>query len=483
MPSTRKSITSGIIYTALSKYSGVIISILITAVLARLLSPKEFGIIAIMMVFISFFRLLSDFGIGPAVIQNQNLTKDDIESIFSFSILLGFILAGLFYLIAPIISRFYNEPPLINIGKLLSLAILFFSFNVVPQSLNFKKLRFKQVGIISVVVQIITGSIAIFFAFKGFGYYALVIKAICDGLFIFIGNYILSPVAFSLRIKRTSILKIAKFSSFQFLFNFINYFSRNADNLLIGKYFGAAPLGYYDKAYKLMMLPVSNLTHVITPVLLPVLSEFQDDKKRIYNAYIKVIKLLATLGFPLSVFLYFAAPEIVIIMFGHQWVASIPVFKILALTVGIQIVLSSSGSIFQSVNRTDLLFFSGFLSAIMMVGGIVYGVFIGKSLVSVGHGLMLAFVVNFFQGFYFLIKIALKHSLVSFLKSLFFPIVLSIGVAIPLWFISGYSFNSLIYAFLIKSLISFLSFSIIFFSLKGNRKLVYKKMNHLFFKR
>ena len=131
------------------------------------------------------------------------------------------------------------------------------------------------------------------------------------------------------------------------MFNFINYFSRNADNILIGKFFSSSALGYYDKSYRLMMVPVQNLTHVITPVLMPVLSKFQDDKRMVVDAYSKVTKLLATIGFPLSVFLYFSASEIIYILYGAQWEQSIPIFKLLALTVGIQVVLSSTGSIFK----------------------------------------------------------------------------------------------------------------------------------------
>lgn len=477
MTSIRKSIGSGIFYTALSKYSNVVISILITAVLARLLTPTEFGIVAIVMVFISFFQLLSDFGIGPAIIQNRELSKKDIQSIFTFSILFGAALASLFFIAAPFISCFYHEPEIEPIAKLLSLAILFFSCNVVPQALNYKKLLFKQVGMISVVVQITTGSIAIFFAFKGYSYYALVIKSICDGLFILIGNYILSPVVIGWKIRISSITKIGRFASFQFLFNFINYFSRNADNLLIGKYFNTSALGFYDKAYKLMLMPVQNLTHVITPVLQPILTEFQDDKQRMFNAYLRVVKLLATIGFPLSVFLFFASPEIIKILFGSQWIASIPIFKILALTIGIQIVLSSSGSIFQAANRTDLLFISGLLGSIIMISGICYGVFIGKSIESVGYGLILAFTINFFQGFYILVNKTLHSSFLDFLKTFIFPFIISTGLVITLFLTTNIVIINVFYSLLMKIVVASFTFGLIFLSLSENRKLFMRSID------
>lgn len=474
MTSIRKSLSSGIFYTGAAKYSGVLISLVIGAVLARLLTPEEFGIVAIVTVFVTFFNLLSNFGIGPAVVQNGNLSDNDISSIFSFSIILGFFFASLFFLMAPLIASFYDELVLINITRLLSIAILFYSFQVVPYALSQKKLRFKYLGIISVSIQIFSGVIAILLAFRGFSYYALVFKSIFDSIATFMAFFWLSPIKITFVIKFKAIRKIARFSSFQFMFNFINYFSRNLDNLLIGKYFSPASLGYYEKSYRLMTLPVSNLTHVISPVLLPVLSEFQHDKLRIYNSYVKIVRLLATIGFPLSVFLFFSASEIIHIIYGPQWEQSVPVFKLLATTVGIQIVLSSSGSIFQTLNRTDLLFYSGLISAVFMLSGITYGVFIGESLISVGYGLILAFCINFFQGFYILIKIALKSSLINFLKVFIFPLILSSGMGIGLFITSKHNFDNNYYSLGLKLLISILIFGLIFICSSANRQFLTK---------
>lgn len=472
MTSIRKSFTSGILYTGVAKYSGVIISIVIGAILARLLSPEEFGIVALVTVFVSFFTLLSDFGLGPAVVQNQTLSSADVKSIFSFSILIGLLLSLLFFLSAPLIANFYNEPELVKVSRLLSLAILFHSLQIIPRSLLQKDLKFKQLGIITVVLQLITGAVAIFLAYIGFSYYALVIKSILLGAGFMLVFYILRPIKITWRINFLSIKKIIRFSSFQFMFNFINYFSRNADNILIGKYLGTAPLGYYEKSYRLMLLPVQNLTHVITPVMMPVLSKYQNNKTVIFNTYLKVVKILSLIGFPLSVFLYFSAPEIINIIFGPQWGQSIPVFKILALTVGIQMVLSSTGSIFQAVNRTDLLFISGLLSAVTMVGGIFYGIFVGESLLYVGYGLIIAFSINFFQGFYFLIKKALGNSLLKFLKVFLFPLLIAVILFPVNYAISFIDIQNHVLSLITKLLSSGVVFSLVYFSSAKNRKFI-----------
>ena len=475
MPSSiRKTIGSGIFYTALSRYSNIFISIGITAILSRLLTPQEYGIVAIVAVFITFFNFLGDFGIGPAIIQNKELTQKDLESIFSFSLLFGILLSAIFFLGATLIGRFYHDPALINVSRWLSLSVLLFSFGVVPTSLNKKKLLFKKIGIIFVSVQAFTGLVAIILAYLNFSYYALIIRAILNALFLFIFNYKLSPTKPALRIKAGSIRKIFSFSSYQFLFNFINYFSRNTDNLLIGRYFGPAALGFYDKAYNLMLLPVQNLTHVITPVLHPVLSEYQNQKKRIFNSYMRIIIILATIGFPLSVFLYFSGNEVIRIFYGEQWGQSVPVFKLLAIIIGIQIVMSSGGSIFQAVNRTDLLFLSGTLGAITAVGGILYGLFVGKTLESIVHGLILAYSLNFIQTFFLLIKKALQARMADFLKKLVFPLILSTGVLIGNLILSQVTIENIYYSLSAKVVVSLFMFVIIF-AIPGNNRAIMKR--------
>lgn len=466
----KNHLVKGVTYSASAKYLNVVINIVIGAILARILTPEEFGLVAIVMVFVTFFNLMSDFGIGPAVIQNQGLNDNDTSSIFSFSILVGVLFAVIFYFAAPIIAGFYNQQALYNIIRLLSFAVLFYSFQIVPAAILKKKLRFKIIGVITVLVQLITGAVAIYMAYNGYSYYSLVVKSVLDSLITLVIFYYINPIKIKLKIEKESILKILNFSIYQFLFNFINYFSRNMDNLLIGKFFGTASLGYYDKSYRLMMLPVANLTHVITPVLMPVLSKIQDDKTRVYQSYLKVVMLLSSIGFPLSIFLYFSAGEIVNVVYGEQWGETIPVFKLLASTVGIQMVLSSSGSIFQSINKTKLLFVSGLLSSITMITAILIGIFVGESLEAVAFGLIVAFVINFFQSFYLLIIVSLEKSMIPFLKMFILPLSMSVGVYVVLYLVNMFFINTDLITLILNFTGTIIVASTIFILPSNNRK-------------
>lgn len=449
MSSINRDIFSGVIFTSISKYSGLIIGLIISSILARLLNPEEFGIVAISMVFISFFNLMGTMGIGAAIIQNDSLTTNDIKSIFTFSIVIAISISLLFFLSSRIIADYYESPELNAICKMLSFCIFFNIIVTVPQSLLYKKLRFKILAILTIITQIFAGIVGVFLAYQGFSYYSLVAKSIISSFLMFLLVVYINPIKIGL-ISSNSIFKIFKFSSNQFLFNFINYFSRNLDNILIGKYLGKSSLGFYEKSYYLMTLPIGNLTNVITPVLHPVLSKFQNEPLVIYSQYKSICSFLALIGFPLSIFLYFSAEELILLIYGNQWIESIPVFKMLTLSVGIQIILSSTGSIFQASDRTDLLFLSGLFSAVVTVSAICMGILYYQNLVSIGVCLLIAFSFNFIQAFYILIYKVLGQSLLDFFKIFIYPIFVSIFVFFAFQNLSSFFIYSILVNFLYK---------------------------------
>ena len=467
---------SGVFYTSISRYFNIFVNIFITAILARLLSPFEFGVVAVVTVFTTFFQMLSQLGVGPAVIQNKTLTKKDISNIFKFMIIVAILLGITFFLFSYVIAEFYDNSVYIVIGQMLTLSIFFNTINTIPRSLMAKQKKFKTIGFITVGASLASGIIAIILAYMGFSYYSIIIKSIVLALLTFILSFKFSKLAIMPGFDLNGIKKIRSYSSYQFLFNFINYFSRNLDNILIGKFISPSALGYYDKAYKLMMYPVQNLTHVITPVLHPLLSDFQDNKNKIYSVYKKITKFLAMLGVPICVVLYFYASEIILVIYGSQWLPIVPTFKILAITILIQIILSSTGSIFQAAGRTDMLFLSGLLSALFMVIGISIGVYLGE-LQFVAIGILLAMSINFIQAFYLLISRVLKERLVDFFLNFKIPLYISfILIASNILLLYYLSFDNYLYKLIVGLIINFMIWLICIFIFKENE---FMKINSL----
>ncbi|MEG1612304.1 MAG: lipopolysaccharide biosynthesis protein [Alistipes sp.] len=435
--SIKKQLVSGVFYTAIAKYTGIVISIVITGVLSRILTPEDFGTIVPIMVLMPLFTILGDMGIGPAVLQNKELSHSEIESIFSVTVLMGGGLSILFFLCAEPISRLYDNEIFISLCRLLSVSLFFACANIIPNTLLYKAKEFRFLAMRSVAVQTSAGTVAIISAYMGAGVYALVVQSMLASALLFAVSYKANPLRLRIaKIDFAPLRKILDFSSYQFLFNILNYFSVNLDKLLLNKYLGATQLGYYDKSYKLMQMPLQNIPFVITPVMHPIFSDMQRDMVQMRIMYTKVIRFLAFIGFPLSVFLYFSGQELIFILFGMQWGASIPVFKILALSVGFQILLSTSGSIFQASNTIKLLLLCGVLSTLTIVVAILVGLLVFSTIEAVATLLLLAFVINFFLSFSIMYHWVFRVSFRYFLQQLISPLLLSAICIVVLYLVN-----------------------------------------------
>lgn len=455
MSSLKKQLSSGIFYTAIAKYAGVVMSIVITGVLSHLLTPEDFGTVIPVTVIVTFFSILGDVGIGPAVIQYKSLSTRSIDSIFTVTLLLGGFLSILFFSLSWIIAAIYNSDILVPLCQILSLSLFFSCANVVPNALLYRNKQFKYLAFRSLIVQFLSGILAIISAFWGFAFYALVIQSIMSSACMFFISYRKQPLRFILfSIDWSPLKEIFSFLSYQFLFNIFNYFSVNLDKLLINKYLGADFLGYYDKSYKLMQMPLQNIPFVITPVMHPIFSDMQNDLNKMCFYYSKIVRFMAFIGFPLSIFLFFSGSDLIYIIFGDQWGDSVPVFKILALSIGFQFILYTSGSIFQSSGYTKYLFLSGVLSTITIVLAIFIGLFYFKSIESIGLFLLLAFVINFFQTYVIMYCFLFNTTLLLFLRLLVSPLFLSMILACVLFVTESMLHVSIFPSLLIKSFIS-----------------------------
>ena len=428
----KRQLFSGVFYTALAKYSGIIISLVVAGILARLLSPDDFGIVAIATVIIAFFNLFTDMGISPAIIQHKALTKEELSDIFSFTVWTGIGISVLFFASSWIIADYYQSNTLRTLCQLLSVNLFFASATIVPGALFYRNKEFKFIAIRSFVIQISAGAAAVTAALCGAGLYALIINPIVSSILIFVISFQRYPQRLRFTLGLTVLRKIFSYSAYQFLFNVINYFSRNLDKLLIGKYMGMSDLGYYEKSYRLMMLPLQNITQVITPVMHPIFSDFQNDKGKLLSSYERIVRFLAFIGLPLSVLLFFTAEEVTIIIFGNQWMPSVPVFQILSLSVGIQIILSSSGSIFQAAGDTRSLFVCGVFSSVLNVAGILLGIFYFETLTAVASCIVITFTINFIQCYWQMYRVTFRRSTWPFMRQLISPLIISTLIVLAL---------------------------------------------------
>ncbi len=414
----KQEIKEGVFYTFVLKYANMFVQMLGAAVLARILTPSEYGVVAIIMVIVSFFQLISNFGLGTAIIQKQEITEDNIFSLFIFTIIVGAIISFLFSLLGPVIANFYHNNEYKRIAIILSFVLFFHTANIVPYALIMKNKWFKTIGIIYLVTEIITTIIAIIAALKGYGYYALIIKSITNAFLVFFIDSVTVKLKLSGKLNFRIVKELFSYSFFQLLYNILNYFSRSLDTLLVGKYFGNNILGYYDRAYRLVYLPVNSLSNIITPVLHPILSSHQNDHELIYKVFKESVKLLSIIGIPLTVFITFNAKEIILIMYGNQWTNSVPIFQILSMAIWIQMLLPGTITIFQALGKTNYLFIYGLLSALFVVLAIVIGIFFFGNIKMIAVLLLIAYIISICIAFYMLMIRLLNKSILEVTKLL-----------------------------------------------------------------
>lgn len=345
------------------------------------------------------------------------------------------MLSMMFFLVSPLIAGYYGNNELTNICRCLSLIILFTCINIVPLNLQYKSKNFKKVGIVTLLVQIFAGFCAVSYALAGGGAYSLVLSSVISTATLAIIYIYLSRLTPTFRIKKNAIDKILSFSLYQAMFNIINYLTRNLDKLLIGRYIGLGQLGYYEKSYRLMMMPLQNITFVITPVLLPVFVSLHDNISEMMTKYNKLLEILSYIAFPLTVLMFFCAEEIILLFFGNQWVDAVEPFRILSVTIAFQMLISSTGSIYQAADRTRELFITGCWGAFFMITAFVLTIFVWGTINAVCIGYVFAQIANSIQTFSFLYN-TLDSPLKAMLRHLKIPVIIAVILAAVLFGIS-----------------------------------------------
>lgn len=375
----KKKTIKGIFWSFGSQFGRQTSQFIITAILARLLLPSDFGLVSMVTVFTGFISIFGEMGITNALIQKQDTHDRHYYSAFWLNIFVGIGLTVIFWIIAPSIAYFYQRQELTPILRVVSINFTISSFAIIQQSLLIKNMDFKKLMIRDLTAVIFAGVVGIFLALHGFGVWSLVTQLLT---FTFLNSFILwifSDWRPRLCFSKADIKDIWSFSVNMTGANFVNYVARNIDSLLIGKFLGAQVLGYYSIAYKLMMIPVQNITWAIGKVLFPAFSKMQKDLYGIRSAYLNIVNSISFVSFPIMIGLFIIAPEFVRLVYGPKWSDIIMLIRILCFCGILQSIYLTVTNITLSLGRADLHFRIGILNllgvALAVSVGLVWGIY------------------------------------------------------------------------------------------------------------
>lgn len=412
-------------WVSISQCVKVICQLLGLVVFARYLTPQEIGLMSITLVVVNFVNILRDMGSSAAIIQKEEIDETFKSSVFIMNVVVGFALAILFYASAHFISIFFEQEKLEYTIKLITLSFIFNSVTSVHLALLERGSMFKKIAFIESLSSISSLIIGVYFAVNSYGVYSLVYQAISFSIFTSISFYILSGWKPSFTFNTDNIKSTFRFSSNLVFFNFINYFSRNSDQLIIGKFFPTSILGEYSLAYRLMLFPVQNITSVLTRSLYPILSRLQSSPNDSFRIYLKTIKSISLIVPAMMLGLSAVSNEFVIIFFGNQWSILPKLLTWLSIVGILQAMVSSTGAVFMSRGRTDLLFYISIFNATLQVGSFVVGVF--YDIETLARLYLLANIIMFIPNMIMAIKI-LNGGMIELMVSIYKPYLCSIAM-------------------------------------------------------
>ena len=345
-----------------------------TVILARLLSPDDFGLIAITLIFVEFAGLFVEMGLGSSLVQSGRIKEVHYSSAFWLNIVLGVIITLIIFCLSPFAAMFFKRRELEPLLRIVALNFVISSFVVVPQAILIRRMDFKRLAIRDIAASVISGALSILLAIFGFGVWSLVGQLLVYSSVNAIMLWILSNWRPKAIISRVAIKEILFFGINVTGFNTINYLSRNLDKFLIGKILGAEAVGIYTLAYRIMLFPIQNISFVIGKVMFPALSKVKDDLEKVQKIYSKMVKSISLVTFPISLGIFALAPEIVKILLGKPWGLLVVPLRILCICAVAQSAGTTVGNIYLSQGRPDLQFKLQFIGTLLVLVSVYFGI-------------------------------------------------------------------------------------------------------------
>lgn len=350
-------VVRGLGWSGLSQALRLVLQVGISVLLARLLPPADFGAIAMVMVFAGFAASFSDLGLSAALVQKKDLQPRHSSTAFCVQVLSGVFLAVLLAVAAPLISSFYRAPRLLPLCLGIAPTFIVSAWSGVPMALLQRTMGFRRIAQIETAAALLSGAVAVAMALKGFGVWSLVSQAFLCALLTSVLSARQSGWKTSFAFDRPAWRELRQFSVALTGYNVLNYGIRNLDNLIIGKFIGPAALGFYSRAYNLMLFPIKQMSGAVSRVMFSALSSIQDQADRQRQIYLRTTRLIALATFPLMAGMAVLAEPLILLLFGPSWIESAPILRVLAIVGMLQSVGTTAGWIYTSQGRTDIMFF------------------------------------------------------------------------------------------------------------------------------
>lgn len=422
----KKKTFTGFLWLILASSSQTVLQVLVLSILARLITPEEFGVVSIAIIFLGFSKTFSQLGMGAAIVQKQKITNAHIRTAYTTSLFIGAVFCILTVIFSENIASYFNMPQLSRVLKFVSCIFIIDSFISISQSLLQRNMKMKHFALTDLISYLISfGFLGVALAYLGYGLYALVYAYILQAVLRAIMVSYLEPHSILPFFSKKSFKDLVFFGGGHTLAKIANYFAGEADKLVVGKMINADALGYYSRAYQLMVAPVRLIGQSLNIVLFPALSSVQTDIERVKKAYYKSTQLVAYASLIISSILFVNAREMVLILLGENWLEVIIPFQILATGTIFRMSYKIGDSLVKAMGDVYRRAIFQFIYAICVLLFSYIGHFWGIQGVAVG--VLLAIFFNFIFMAYLSLSL-FKEGWIRFLTLHIKPFVLAIFV-------------------------------------------------------
>lgn len=391
-----KKAKKGFIWNTVERIATNGIQFLITVILARLLSPDDYGVIAMPAIFLALAQVLIDSGFANALIRKPDLNEEDLSTAFFFNIIVGLVAYLALFFASPLIAVFFKTPILSTLLKVTALVVLINSLGIVQQAVMTKRMDFKTQAVITVISTTFSGAGGVWMAYSGYGVWALVFQQVSAALIRVVLLWSLGHWHPQRIWSRNSFNYLWTFGSKVVIIGFLDTIYNNVYAFVIGKVYSAKDLGNYTRAQQFADLPVNNINGIIQKVTLPLLSEIQDDNNRLGSIYLRIIRMTAVLIIPLMFGLAAMASPLILVLLGEDWVGCIILFQILCIARIWTPFNSINVNLLQVKGRTDLQLKLEIAKKAIITIVLACTIFAGVVWLALGFALctMIAFVIN-----------------------------------------------------------------------------------------
>ncbi len=350
--SLAKKTLAGLSWTTSATFVNVALQIGYTSWISKILSPKEFGLMALAMVVLNFGAHFSKMGIGQALVQKEELHTSDIRAAFTLSMLFSILIFAIIYFLSPFIASYFDSKILVEILQLMGLSLVISGFSIVSGNLLRREMKFKQVSLVNIASFVLSYPVlGIILALSGWGVWSLVYAALFQVLFNALVQYALKPHNVVPTFKAAHFTPILSYGGKISLNGILSYTTGNLENIFIARYLNTSSLGYYNRARLLVFLPAYHLHSSLSSVLFPAFSKLQNQREKLKNIYFNTVALSSSILIPVCLGMSVAATECVLVVLGEKWTPSIPIFQVLCFVVPFNLLSSYAGIVCDAVNK------------------------------------------------------------------------------------------------------------------------------------